>query len=232
MSTQNLDRSTLDAKARDELQQIATAVGVTGVSRLKKAELVEKILGAASSNGGGNGEGDTGRKVRSRKVDDDIESLAAEQNALAADATEPEIRPVRRQAPAVSASATGSDSAGDSAQASSGATARINSKSSPSPRACSSGNCPSDISRAAAAIGIAAGSTTAPQPLSRQIRDKSSDRPSLTSIAAWTPAFALSHIASVTRGEKSKCLPRMLPPNSPVTRIWSPGRAPLRFHAL
>ena len=30
------------------------------------------------------------------------------------------------------------------------------------------------------------------------------------------------------RGSKSKCRPRMLPPNAPVTRILSPGCAPLR----
>ena len=102
MSNQDLDRSTLDAKARDELQQIASAVGVTGVSRLKKSELVDKIIGASSGNGSGNG----ARKVRStRTVDDDIASLAEEQNALDAGA-EPEIRPVRRQPQ------SGSDSAG------------------------------------------------------------------------------------------------------------------------
>jgi transcription termination factor Rho len=89
----NYDRSTLDAKARDELQQIASAVGLTGVSRLKKSELVDRIVEAGSSNGNGGG-----RKIRSTKpAGDDIESLAAEQNALDGADAEPEIRPVRRR---------------------------------------------------------------------------------------------------------------------------------------
>jgi transcription termination factor Rho len=92
MSTQTFDRSTLDGKARDELMQIATAVGVTGVSRLKKSELVDKIISAGSNGNGG------ARKVRStRPAEDDLASLAEEENALAATATDPEIRPARRR---------------------------------------------------------------------------------------------------------------------------------------
>ena len=52
MSTETdaLDRSVLERKARDELQQIASAVGVTVGSRAKKADLVDAILGSARTD--------------------------------------------------------------------------------------------------------------------------------------------------------------------------------------
>ena len=55
MSTETdaLDRSVLERKARDELQQIASAVGVTVGSRAKKADLVDAILGSARTDGKG-----------------------------------------------------------------------------------------------------------------------------------------------------------------------------------
>ena len=55
---------------------------------------------------------------------------------------------------------------------------------------------PRDICIAASAIGMLDSSMTAPQPLASQMRDKSSERPSLTSIAASTVALSASHKAS------------------------------------
>ena len=47
MSEPTFDRATLDGKDRDQLQAIASAIGVKGVSRLKKADLVAAIVGSA-----------------------------------------------------------------------------------------------------------------------------------------------------------------------------------------
>ena len=72
--------------------------------------------------------------------------------------------------------------------ASCGGTARINSKSSPSPRAWSNGVEPSASCsakrRASSASGTAAVFSTAPQRLSSTTWAKSNDRPSLTSMPA------------------------------------------------
>ena len=52
MSTESdaLDRGVLERKARDELQQIATALGVTVGSRAKKADIVNAILGESPAS--------------------------------------------------------------------------------------------------------------------------------------------------------------------------------------
>ena len=50
MSTQELDRSVLDGKDREELHAIAAAVGVKAPTRMRKAELVSAILDAASGD--------------------------------------------------------------------------------------------------------------------------------------------------------------------------------------
>ena len=54
MSDQALDRSVLDGKDREELHQIAGAMGVQAATRMKKADLIDAILGAADD---GNAEG-------------------------------------------------------------------------------------------------------------------------------------------------------------------------------
>ena len=46
MAAQALEQSTLESKDKDQLLQIAKALGVKGVSKLKKADLVEKIIDA------------------------------------------------------------------------------------------------------------------------------------------------------------------------------------------
>ena len=43
----------LDGKDREELHSIASAIGLKGVTRLKKADLVDAILAAAGGDGAG-----------------------------------------------------------------------------------------------------------------------------------------------------------------------------------
>jgi transcription termination factor Rho len=58
MSTQELDRSMLDGKDREELHAIAGAMGVKAPTRMRKSELIDAILDAAESGGGTTGNGD------------------------------------------------------------------------------------------------------------------------------------------------------------------------------
>jgi transcription termination factor Rho len=92
--SQTFDRSQLDGKDREQLTAIASALGIKSISRLKKADLVEAIVGAAErntpgSNGSSAGSGTATESPRPRKIrstraagEDDLESLAAEQDAL------------------------------------------------------------------------------------------------------------------------------------------------------
>ena len=108
------DRSQLDGKDREQLSEIASALGVKSISRMRKADLVDAIVSATE---GANGSTDSRgartprRKVRSTRAAaaDDLAALAEEQNALAtADASSPSaaatddemalIRPRRRPA--------------------------------------------------------------------------------------------------------------------------------------
>jgi transcription termination factor Rho len=111
MSNETFERGALDGKDREQLQAIAGALGLKAVSRLKKAELVDAILGA--TNGARNGEGaptdgsvqETAprpRKIRSTaSAKSDLDALAEEEAALAATSGgEPEIIPVRPQSAA------------------------------------------------------------------------------------------------------------------------------------
>ncbi|MBM3673573.1 MAG: transcription termination factor Rho [Actinobacteria bacterium] len=123
---QQLERSMLDGKDREELHAIAGAMGVKGVTRLRKADLVDAILAAAGSAAGNGGRANGAAKpkaraektektaaaetpsaaptraVRSKKAselaDDGLAALAEEENALAG-ADEPELapRPIRRR---------------------------------------------------------------------------------------------------------------------------------------
>ncbi len=61
-SEQQLERSMLDGKDREELHAIAGAMGVKGITRLRKADLVDAILAAAAGQGGGG----NGAKARRR----------------------------------------------------------------------------------------------------------------------------------------------------------------------
>ncbi len=117
-SEQQLERSMLDGKDREELHAIAGAMGVKGITRLRKADLVDAILAAAAGRAGGAGNGAKGgtkdangsaaakpkRAVRSKKAselatnDSSIAALAAEEETLAGADAEPEVapRPARR----------------------------------------------------------------------------------------------------------------------------------------
>jgi len=112
--SQTFDRSQLDGKDREQLSEIASALGVKSVSRMRKADLVEAIVSAAS---GSNGESSAPapRRVRSTRAGgDDFASIAAEENALAAADTGDSmdlIRPRRRTAPANGADVPGEHSA-------------------------------------------------------------------------------------------------------------------------
>ena len=70
MAEQQLERSMLDGKDREQLHAIAGAMGIKGVTRLKKADLVDAILGAATGNGAGNGaaNGDGAANGKAAKV--------------------------------------------------------------------------------------------------------------------------------------------------------------------
>ncbi len=89
--SQTFDRSQLDGKDREQLTAIAAAIGLKSISRMKKADLIDAIVNAASkgdrsSNGASErtDEAPKPRKIRSTRAagEDDLDALAAEQNAL------------------------------------------------------------------------------------------------------------------------------------------------------
>ena len=106
MSTQELDRSMLDSKDREELHAIAGAMGVKAPTRMRKSELIDAILDAAEGgpSGGSDDEVDSAdaprRTIRSARAselaDDSVASLVAEEEALpAVEAVEPTPMPAR-----------------------------------------------------------------------------------------------------------------------------------------
>jgi transcription termination factor Rho len=136
MSTQELDRSMLDGKDREELHAIAGAMGVKAPTRMRKSELIDAILDAAESGGtAGNGdqpvdpsasaappstsdEADSRpRTIRSARASelerDSVAALVAEEEALPSTdaAEEPEVapRPSRSAADSDATSTTGTD---------------------------------------------------------------------------------------------------------------------------
>ncbi len=126
MSTQELDRSMLDGKDREELHAIASAMGVKAPTRMRKSELIDAILDAAESGGGTTGNGDepadpsspavpastsdegdgrprTIRSARASELErDSVAALVAEEEALpSGDAAEDSVvapRPARSAA--------------------------------------------------------------------------------------------------------------------------------------
>ena len=102
MSDTELDRSVLDTKDREELHQIAGAMGVNAATRMKKADLIDAILGAVDGGDASDG-GNRPKRVRSRRAseaDDPIAELAAEEEAIASaggsDEASDQPRPVSR----------------------------------------------------------------------------------------------------------------------------------------
>jgi transcription termination factor Rho len=132
--TDTFDRTQLDGKDRGQLSEIAAALGVKAVSRMRKAELVDAIVSATagSRNAGSGGDKSNGsestrpRKIRSTSSGgDDLASLADEQNALAesADPVDDMALIRRRPATAGNGSSANSDSDSSNADASSSGTA-------------------------------------------------------------------------------------------------------------
>jgi transcription termination factor Rho len=127
MSDQELDRSVLDSKDREELHQIAGAMGVNAATRMKKADLIDAILGAVNDGNARDGKagadgGDRPKRVRSRRAsepDDAIAALAAEEEAIAAagesDDASDEPRRVSRTASSASGDGGGEKSGRDGA---------------------------------------------------------------------------------------------------------------------
>jgi transcription termination factor Rho len=83
------DRSQLDGKDREQLSEIASALGVKAISRMRKADLVDAIVTAtgadngATSSANGTAATERPRRIRSTKpATDDLAALAAEQEAL------------------------------------------------------------------------------------------------------------------------------------------------------
>ncbi len=121
MSDTELDRSVLDTKDREELHQIAGAMGVNAATRMKKADLIDAILGAVDGGGASDG-GNRPKRVRSRRAseaDDPIAELAAEEEAIASaggsDDASDQPRPVSRTKSSSAGDGGGDASSGDSA---------------------------------------------------------------------------------------------------------------------
>src|SRR5438552_4039304 len=135
MSDTELDRSVLDTKDREELHQIAGAMGVNAATRMKKADLIDAILGAADGGGASDGAansdgGGRPKRVRSRRAhdaDDPLAELAAEEDAIAAaggsDDESDQPRPVSRTTSSSTGDGDGEPSSSDGASDTSQSTA-------------------------------------------------------------------------------------------------------------
>jgi transcription termination factor Rho len=120
---QQIDRSVLAGKDREELHTIAGAMGVKAATRMRKADLIDAILAAANGDSASNGdtEAPKTRRVRSTRAadvePDSIAALAAEEDTLVSSAdTDDESlpRPRTRAASATSTTETASNGAGSS----------------------------------------------------------------------------------------------------------------------
>jgi transcription termination factor Rho len=82
--TDTFDRTQLDGKDREQLSEIASALGVKAISRMRKADLVEAIVSATSgANGSSSASESRPRKIRSTvSGGNDLASLAAEEDSL------------------------------------------------------------------------------------------------------------------------------------------------------
>ena len=128
-SEQQIERSMLAGKDRDELHTIAGAVGVKSATRMRKADLIEAILvaangastdaavpanGDAPKNGDASANGDAPAKPRravrsaraSQLEDDPIAALAAEEDSLGGDDDTPMPTPRRPRAASATTTTT------------------------------------------------------------------------------------------------------------------------------
>ena len=88
---QQIERSVLAGKDREQLQTIAGAMGVTATSRMRKADLIEAILTVGNGSNGADADATSKpRRVRSARASeleqDSIAALAEEEDALASSA--------------------------------------------------------------------------------------------------------------------------------------------------
>jgi transcription termination factor Rho len=94
--TDTFERTQLDGKDRGQLSEIASALGVKAVSRMRKADLVDAIVAATAGSNGS--QPSKPRKIRSTVgPSDDLASLADEQNALAAAEPVDDMAVIRRR---------------------------------------------------------------------------------------------------------------------------------------
>jgi transcription termination factor Rho len=148
--TDTFDRTQLDGKDRGQLSEIAAALGVKAVSRMRKADLVEAIVSAtagSSSTSDGDASTNGSTATRSRKIrstvsgGDDLASLADEQNALASTEDPRDDMAIIRRRPTTStttgSSTTGSSTTGSGATGSAGGEAAPASRESSPPAAVS-----------------------------------------------------------------------------------------------
>src|SRR6187455_545562 len=107
--TDTFDRTQLDGKDRGQLSEIAAALGVKSVSRMRKAELVDAIVSAAKGSGAESGNGSESarpRKIRSTASGgDDLAALAAEEDSLATTEAPAGDMVIRRRGPAAETTA-------------------------------------------------------------------------------------------------------------------------------
>src|SRR5688500_17044095 len=82
------ERAMLSTRDRDELHQIASAMGVKGATRLRKADLIEAILEKVSGGGENIPEptGERKKRTTKKKAADNGEAPAAAGDAPAAEA--------------------------------------------------------------------------------------------------------------------------------------------------
>ncbi len=105
MTSQTSDRATLNSKDRDALVQIATGLGIKSLSRMKKTDLVDAIVGSAADSNG-KSDAPAKRTIRSAKASDadPLAKLASEQESMAGsstrDAEEAPLPISRRRKPA------------------------------------------------------------------------------------------------------------------------------------
>jgi transcription termination factor Rho len=108
VESQQLERSALERKDRDELHTIALALGGKPGSRAKKADIVDLILelaGVPGNGDGGNGAaGGAGRTRRAKKDDEAATSVDADEAEVAA---EPELKAEPAEAAEASSEAVG-----------------------------------------------------------------------------------------------------------------------------
>ncbi|MGH2658876.1 MAG: Rho termination factor N-terminal domain-containing protein, partial [Actinomycetota bacterium] len=95
MAPETMDKSVLEGKVASELHTIAAGLGIEGHQRLKKADLIDRILAAGTD---GDGAGTTGPSTAAGTVESPAERTEASDNGEVATAppqTEREERDAR-----------------------------------------------------------------------------------------------------------------------------------------